>query len=70
MPDTLKNPTIYRVIGFVLLILGIASAYFHYPIDHPWQMDVVGFSVSLLLIGKPSVIIQFLESKAKQKSGQ
>ena len=65
MPDTLVNPTIYRAIGFILLFLGIASAYFHWPIDHPWQMDIAGGAISLLLIGKPSVIINFLESKAK-----
>ena len=65
MLDTLVNPTIYRIIGFILLFLGIASAYFHWPIDHPWQMDIAGGAISLLLIGKPSVIINFLEAKAK-----
>ena len=47
------------------MLLGIASAYFHWPIDHPWQMDLAGGAISLLLIGKPSVIINFLEAKAK-----
>ena len=68
MPDSLKDPTIYRVIGFLLLFLGVASAYFHWPMDHPWQMDVAGGALSLLLIGKPSVVIGFLEDKAKQNT--
>lgn len=47
--DKIKKRLI-RIMGVVLFMVGLLSAYFHWPMDHPWLMDLGGGLFSFMMI--------------------